>query len=264
MSWSGPGRLSLGVERALDVPGRRWSFVSRRWLEHQKGRHTLEGLNQQLQHSRNILRTIFDNINDGLLLLDDQGIVLAANRALATLFASKPATLVSQSWELLCQTSPQDPPDRPVSFPGLWVLATLQDGQPRQRRETFVSRYGKASILDMHALPLFAEHPAPFAQQPVSHVLLHVVDVTESIRVESLLLENERLKVGRRLSQVVAHEVNTPLQTILLALDILPETSPTTQRHYVALIQQQIERIGRMLHQLEQNYQSASDRNFGL
>lgn len=216
----------------------------------------LEALNQQLQHSRNLLRTIFDHIDDGLLLLDDTGTILAVNQALALLLGCTPRILIQQSWASLCHPPGHDGPPPVVGFPGRWVLSTLRDGRPRQRRERWLTATGDLRMLEMHALPIFAEHPPPSSHPHVQQVMLHVMDKTEVLRAEAVLVEHERLDVIRNITRLVTHEVNTPLQTILLAVELLPEAGVMEQRRFLSLVRQEIERISATLHQLEQMYRT--------
>jgi two-component system NtrC family sensor kinase len=85
-------------------------------------------------------------------------------------------------------------------------------------------------------------------------VVLHVVDVTEKLSMEILMVENERLVANRRLSQIVAHEVNSPLQTILFSLESLQAHTPPEQHAFLEVAQSEIERIGKILHQLKDLY----------
>jgi two-component system NtrC family sensor kinase len=68
------------------------------------------------------------------------------------------------------------------------------------------------------------------------------------------MVENERLVANRRLSQIVAHEVNSPLQTILFSLESLQPHMPPEQHAFLDVAQSEIERIGKILHQLKDLY----------
>jgi signal transduction histidine kinase len=135
----------------------------------------------------------------------------------------------------------------------------LRDGHTRQQRELFCAADGVPMTLEMQALPIAAPDEAADPAVPVAYVVLHVVDVTEKLQLEALMLENERLEMGRKLTQLFAHEVNTPLQTILLSLEHLPTADDEERSWFVSLMRQEIQRIGALLHQFAHVYQDDAD-----
>lgn len=206
---------------------------------------------EELQHNRDLLETIFDGIPDGLVLLGSNGRVLAANRSLAGwLGQDTPESLVNQSWGEVCLLMSETG----TRFPGLWVLDVLQDHKPHHRRETYQRKDGTACVLDMHTLPIITSNNEDVQHQTVERVVLHIVDVTERLRIEQLQLENERLDGIRKISQVVAHEVNTPLQTILNSLEGLSLGNETHRDRFLTLAQTEIERVGTILHRLQEPF----------
>jgi signal transduction histidine kinase len=74
------------------------------------------------------------------------------------------------------------------------------------------------------------------------------------------VLERERSATGRRLTEIVAHEVNTPLQTILTSLEMMmPTTAEEEPSDFLVLAQSEIERIARILRQLKDLYRHTPD-----
>jgi PAS domain-containing protein len=74
---------------------------------------TLEALiaqrTRQLQHSRDTLRIVFDNMRTGLVLLDSQEYLLAANSAFCHQIAGRdPRTLVGQEYALVWEQMVHD------------------------------------------------------------------------------------------------------------------------------------------------------------
>ncbi len=215
----------------------------------------LEATSYQLQRNRDLLQTIFDGINDGLLLLNQSGYIMTANHAMCLLLGRSLEELIDQSWVAFCQAPETNQIDTGISFPGLWVLDTLQDGLPRRRRERFVLDGATTRMLDLQALPIYRANTSATSGQAVDRVVLHVVDVTEQLQLEALMIENERFAASKRLTQIVAHEVNSPLQTIMFSLDmLLRKTSNKEQRIFLNVAQEEVERIGKILHQLKDIY----------
>lgn len=222
--------------------------------------HELEQLSQQLRRNHDLLQMIFDSINDGLLLIDHAGCVLAANQTMLRLLDCAGDDLVNQSWETFCRRDRSDLQADSCGFPGLWVLETLHDGTPHRQRARFAHNGNAPRVLDMQALPIYSPNRlAPSAHQ-VEQVVLHVVDVTEQLQIDALMLENERFAANRQLTQIIAHEVNSPLQAIMFSLDMLRrKTSDTEQRTFLAVAQEEIERVGTILHQLKDVYRDTPD-----
>lgn len=216
-----------------------------------------EHINRELQRSRDLLRIIFDSIGDGLVLLNDDGRVLAANQPMANLVGHETSdALLNMSWADLCRECGQDEPaedEEESGFPGMWVLDVLHDEQSHRRREEFVRADGTFHVLDMQTLPI------AYASTSIDQMILHIVDVTEQVQLEQLQLENERLTTIRKISQIVAHEVNTPLQTILNALEGLELANTSYRKRFLALAQQEIERVGAILHRLKDPLQSSTE-----
>lgn len=194
-------------------------------------------LSEQIRRGRDLLRVLFDGLDDGLILVDRDGTVLAVNQHLADLLGSPPERIVGTSW------SPHRL-DKPDAFPTHVVFQTLFDGRPRRRREHFTSPAGKACILDLQTLPRMG------AQHSVDQVILHVADVTERVHMEALVSQNETLAATGKLAATMAHEINTPLQSIRSCLYLAGKVPPAEGDTYLTMAREEIDRIAGILHHL--------------
>jgi PAS domain S-box-containing protein len=231
---------------------------------------------QAIQTGDALLRMMFDTVGDAFLLLDEHGTICAANRALAALLSTTPAALLNQHWDAV--QLPTTPPER--FFSTHWALQTLHDSLSRYRRVHLALPEQMTSVLDLHAYPVPTEADNPGQR----HVVVHMVDVTERLKLERQMIDNERRATGNELAALLAHELNTPLQTIQLAFDFLswsaaPEPAteadaaphearyaaaqashsplPDESEHQTAIIQAQreIERIRTVLKRIHTTYQ---------
>jgi PAS domain S-box-containing protein len=197
----------------------------------------MEEMNWHLQQNRDILHTIINGIHDGLVLLNQRGSVVTTNMPLADLLNTTPEELTGQAWDTVC-TQVQPP------FPGNLVFQTLSDARSRRRRERFTAHNGQVRILDMQTLPLLnLEHT-------IDQVILHIVDVTENLQLETLMIEHERFEASGRLAATVAHEINSPLQTIRNFLYLAEDQNDPQHTTYLQLVRDEIDRVGKIVHQL--------------
>ncbi len=199
----------------------------------------LAELNEHLSHSHTLLQAVFDGLDDGLLLLDHTGAVQASNRALAALFGSTPEKLVGQPWAALY---PRLAPDTPGP-PG--TRFELQ-----QRRRYQHTRYqnleGSTRILDVQTIPL----PLQGAGQGGGQVIVHVADVTERVQLHERVIANERFAASGRLAASVAHEINTPLQSIQTALGLIGVADEERRATYLTHALEETQRVARIVRQL--------------
>ncbi len=208
----------------------------------------LADLNSRLAQSRDLLRTLFDGLEDGLVLLDGEGVVQTINRALAASLNSDPDAVVGQPWLTICeQASP--------AFPGHVVLYTLHTQREYRRRERLTRANGQVRILDMHTLPLLN------AAGQVVQVIVHIVDITERLEFEELALQHETFVASGKLAATIAHEVNTPLQAIQNFLYLAQHADDTKRESYLSLVSDEIDRIGSIMSQLLDLYRSENPTN---
>lgn len=199
----------------------------------------LQVLTDQLRRSRDTLRTLFDGLDDGMALIDGAGVVLAANQRLATLLAGSPEAIVGSA------VSGLDDADGPAARPiAAAVRRTLRTGQICRERVVLDDEAGHRRVFDMQVLPLLDEAGA------VEQAIVHVTDVTERLRLEAAALQSERLAAGARLAAAVAHELNTPLQSIQSCLDLVRISDQEQREAYLTIAQEEIRRISGILRSL--------------
>ena len=216
----------------------------------------LEEVNRYLRRSRDLLRTIFDSIDDCLLLLDTKGYVLAINQSMATLLGTEVRDLINHSWQELCHKASDTNTNIHMLCPFLQILEQhLHEARPLYRREHVTLPDNKTRVLDIQALPIIDIQEHSGMGQVVDQIVVHIVDVTERLQMEAMLIENARLTTGMDLIAIVAHEVNTPLQTILASLQMMRRKLDEQQfTSFLSLAEKEIKRVGTIVSQLKDLY----------
>ncbi|NJN65927.1 MAG: response regulator [Chloroflexaceae bacterium] len=205
----------------------------------------LEATNEHLLRSRNLLRAIFDGLEDGLLLLDQHGTVLALNKAMAGLFGSTPEALVNHAWDTLSAHIVSD-------FPFQIATQALAYGTSERQRIRYRHPDGTIRALDIQTIvPNYPAHT-------IDQVILHVVDVTEHLLLQAQVIENERFAANGRLAASVAHEINTPLQSLELSLQIAQTSLDTDRNLFLRDAREELQRVGRIVRQFLDLYRPGS------
>jgi PAS domain S-box-containing protein len=198
---------------------------------------TLENELAQAYANSDALLALFDSLGDGLVLLDGTGKVLAVNQAMAAMLDESVTMIHGHAWGDVCKAHGGEGLEK-------LVQQTRQDGKPYQSREQFINVQGHSYILDMQTFTLLHN------EQQRNRIILHVVDITERLQLEAMLIQSERRAATGKLSATIAHEVNTPLQAIKSMLYMAARTSEQQRIRHLSQSSEQIDRISSILERL--------------
>ncbi|MGI6497045.1 MAG: sensor histidine kinase [Kiritimatiellia bacterium] len=194
----------------------------------------------RFERERGLLETIFQTIQEGVLVVDAGARLAYANRAAAALLGFDPDRSIDRPVDILL-------PD--FDWERMLEMKADAEWSHLLRREIEVIRPDHR-ILDFYAVPL------PEGNDMPGGLLVILRDITRDREQEASALESERLNAVRLLAASVAHEIGNPLnaldihlQLLERELDPLPEESREPIRELVKVARDEVGRLDAIITQ---------------
>ncbi len=165
--------------------------------------HGLQTVIQRLARERSFLETLFNAIEDGVLVVDEHGRVIYFNLAVSRLLGWPEDVEGRQARELLPELD--------------WeaLLIATPNGRTRATHHEVEVSYPRARFLRVYAAPLDGE------TRGASGLALILHDATEARQKTFEAIESERVHSLTLLAASVAHEIGNPLNALSIHLQLM-------------------------------------------
>ncbi|HLV35894.1 MAG TPA: ATP-binding protein [Spirillospora sp.] len=206
----------------------------------------LKTIQNQLRESHARLEAILDNVVDGIVTVDRNGVILTANRAMSAIFGYSHEALIGCNINMLiAEKYRHDSPDQISRFTVKNMVGHEIEGQ-RQDGSVF---------------PMYIAMTRMQLDNQIIYTGI-VQDITARKQLEAEKLEKERLSIAldkerelrqlkNRFISMMSHELKTPLASIRLASDFLKyyadRATPEEKSESIAAIEAQVQYLSEIV-----------------
>ncbi len=195
----------------------------------------------ELTEQKRLLETTFDNMNDGLSVFSEQGLLIAWNQGYEDMFNIQSDQLrhgmsIQEVQKLITQSSHKN-----LNMENQLVQMDEINASRHHRSQSFERHFDSGKIVEFRSKPM-----------PDGGFVTLYTDLTERKSVESQLRQAQKMEVLGQLTGGVAHDFNNLLAAIMGNLQMLSDSEPKTsdQARYVERALAVAEKSSSLVHRL--------------
>ncbi|MBV1880179.1 MAG: PAS domain S-box protein [Pseudomonadales bacterium] len=202
------------LEKRVDERTERLSTTNER-LQHEVSRHELtEAL---LQETKEYLNSIINSMPSILIGVTPTGYVTHWNASAVQATDIQPSRALGS---LIDEIYPD------ISVSTAMIIESIQRGIPQTNENIQQGDGNEARFMDVTVFPLISSE--------ITGAVIRVDDVTVRVKLENMMVQNEKMMSLGELAAGMAHEINNPLSVVLQGIqNILRRTSPAIKRNLV-------------------------------
>jgi PAS domain S-box-containing protein len=186
------------------------------------------------EDTRRKLAAIVEFSDDAIYSTTLDGTVLSWNRAAQALYGYSASEVVGTSWALAF------PPERALEFQD--NLGHLLRGEPMAYKTERLRKDGSRVSVLLSLSPLRDEKGHVVGASAIAR------DITAQLQAEEAMRRNEKLANAGRLTAVIAHEINNPLEAVTNLL-YLARQDPKRSDQHLKMAEREVQRIAEIVQQ---------------
>ncbi len=190
---------------------------------------------------------LVQNMGEGIVMEDLAGRILFMNPAGAAMLGYEPQELVGCHWKEIVL---------PEHYPAIEAARERQQRGRANRYELALQRR------DGSPLPVLVADQPLFEGGRLVGNLAVFSDLTEVKRLQTQLIQSEKLAALGQLAASLAHEINNPLQALRSGLRLLTGRSLKEEKrqHYLQVVQAEVERLVGIVERMLNFYRPSGER----
>ena len=195
---------------------------------------------KNIKSAKDELQAIFDGIEDGICVIDENYQILRANQRILKIFDKRSFS------DLLGKRCFIEYFDNRKTCRNCPVQKTFENAEPCRLTKIYQKRNKTKVILDITAFPLKDD------EGRVIQVIVYLKNITDMVNLEEQVLFNERLTEVGELAAGVAHEIKNPLGNIVAAAQfcLFKQQINEKTKNYLEIILRNAESANKIIKQL--------------
>jgi PAS domain S-box-containing protein len=187
------------------------------------------------EDTRRQLAAIVESSDDAIYSTTLDGTVLSWNRAAQALYGYSAEEVLGKSWTLAI------PPERASEFDSSFNHLVRGERVPSHKTERFRKDGSRVSVL-LSLSPLRDDKGRVVGASAIAR------DITTQQQAEETLRRTEKLANAGRLTAVIAHEINNPLEAVTNLL-YLARQDPARADQHLQMAEREVQRIAEIVQQ---------------